>query len=432
MRNIQVLLLVLAVSVCYSAAAPSARDDKSVHWALLVAGSSGWGNYRHQADVCHAYQVLHNHGIPDENIVVMMYDDIARNENNPHKGVIINRPKGPNVYTGVPKDYTGEQVTPKNFLAILQGEKAAMQGIGSGKVIASGPNDNVFVFFSDHGATDLIAFPSSTLSEKELQGALEKMAAAKKFKKLVFYLEACESGSMFDSYKIDNIYTTTASSPDESSYACYFDQDLETYLGDVYSVKWMENSDKADFSIETLLQQFKIVKTETNTSHVHKYGDMSFDKDHLGEYQGKGPKIELDKSAKLTPVPLDAVPSPEVPMAILHRRLMAARDPRKRSEILKEITTLGQSQQAMVSVLQATVKTVLNDNGDRFDQVMTRHGVQVTNWDCYKTAVDHFSEKCFPFKKHDYALSLMYILANLCEEQVPTQLITTALDMQCK
>lgn len=30
-----------------------------------------------QADTCHAYQILHKNGIPDENIVVMMYDDIA-------------------------------------------------------------------------------------------------------------------------------------------------------------------------------------------------------------------------------------------------------------------------------------------------------------------------------------------------------------------
>lgn len=33
-----------------------------------------------QADVCHAYQILHKHGIPDERIVVMMYDDIAHNK----------------------------------------------------------------------------------------------------------------------------------------------------------------------------------------------------------------------------------------------------------------------------------------------------------------------------------------------------------------
>jgi legumain len=49
------------------------------NFAVLVAGSNGYYNYRHQADVCHAYQILHKHGIPDSNIVVMMYDDIAHN-----------------------------------------------------------------------------------------------------------------------------------------------------------------------------------------------------------------------------------------------------------------------------------------------------------------------------------------------------------------
>ena len=38
---------------------PDGDDAAGVlhHWALLVAGSSGWGNYRHQSDVAHAYQV---------------------------------------------------------------------------------------------------------------------------------------------------------------------------------------------------------------------------------------------------------------------------------------------------------------------------------------------------------------------------------------
>ena len=49
------------------------------NWAVLVAGSNGWYNYRHQSDVCHAYQILHKNGIPDTNIVVMMYNDIADN-----------------------------------------------------------------------------------------------------------------------------------------------------------------------------------------------------------------------------------------------------------------------------------------------------------------------------------------------------------------
>ena len=137
-----------------------------------------------------------------------------------------------------------------------------------------------------------------------------------RYKQMVIYVEACESGSMFDTllspdingetpdqplifkinpsdlnnnvctcidvcrysstkyqvtYKISNailpeiytmystpyksllsiwstlslaVYVTTASNPHESSYACYYDSKLETYLGDCYSVNWMEDVDK--------------------------------------------------------------------------------------------------------------------------------------------------------------------------------------------
>lgn len=57
----------------------------------------------HQSDVCHAYQVLKKGGLKDENIIVFMYDDIATDEENPRPGVIINSPKGQDVYKGVPK-----------------------------------------------------------------------------------------------------------------------------------------------------------------------------------------------------------------------------------------------------------------------------------------------------------------------------------------
>lgn len=31
------------------------ENDMSNHWAVLVAGSKSYYNYRHQADTCHAY-----------------------------------------------------------------------------------------------------------------------------------------------------------------------------------------------------------------------------------------------------------------------------------------------------------------------------------------------------------------------------------------
>lgn len=56
-----------------------------------------------QADVCHAYQLLKKGGVKEENIVVLMYDDIAKNKENPRPGIIINSPNGEDVYNGVPK-----------------------------------------------------------------------------------------------------------------------------------------------------------------------------------------------------------------------------------------------------------------------------------------------------------------------------------------
>lgn len=60
----------------------------------------------------------------------------------------------------------------------------------------------------------------------------------------MFYLEACESGSMFVDLPTDtNIYATTAADPDESSYGFYCNVTGMPCLGDEYSIHWMEDSD---------------------------------------------------------------------------------------------------------------------------------------------------------------------------------------------
>ncbi|KAG8476125.1 hypothetical protein CXB51_032883 [Gossypium anomalum] len=132
---------------------PPEKDDQQLgtRWAVLVAGSSGYGNYRHQADICHAYQLLRKGGLKEENIIVFMYDDIAMNELNPRPGIIINHPQGDDVYASVPKDYTGEHVTAANLYAVLLGNRSALSG-GSGKVVDSKPDDRIFLYYSDHAS----------------------------------------------------------------------------------------------------------------------------------------------------------------------------------------------------------------------------------------------------------------------------------------
>lgn len=403
----------------------SAHLIQGEHWAVLVAGSNGWYNYRHQADVCHAYKVLHNHGIPDERIIVMMYDDIANNTHNPTPGIIINHPNGTDVYSGVPKDYTGKDVTPEIFLKVLMGDAEGLKGIGSGRVLNSTEKDNVFVYFTDHGAPGLIAFPEEELHAKALMKTIMAMYNAKRYKEMVLYIEACESGSMFHNLLPKNIsvYAITAANSKESSYACYFDKIRKTYLGDLFSVKWMEDSDAENLKVETIHLQFKYVKAATNLSHVKQFGDKHISHNKVAEFQGA---MQLKPRISMPNVPLNAVPSEDVHLAILHHRLEDETSEVERDIIKQEIYEITHKQ----SFIKQTFKNIVQAAGINDANPFIREHLELTNYGCYEKAVYHVKKYCFDFKI-DYVLRNLYILVNLCEKGLNSEIITNAIKSVC-
>ena len=150
----------------------------SDHWAVLVAGSNTYSNYRHQADVAHAYQILKGQGIPAENIIYMAYDDVADNSRNPLKGQLFNKTNGENVYDASVVDYKGRDVTAEKFLAVLTGDEAT----AGGKVLKSNAESQVFIYYTDHGAPNLVAFPSGGyLYADKLSEALQEMQSKQMF-----------------------------------------------------------------------------------------------------------------------------------------------------------------------------------------------------------------------------------------------------------
>lgn len=223
--------------------------SKEDHWAVIVAGSSGFSNYRHQADACHAYQIVKANGIPESNIILMAYDDVANSYWNPFPGKLFNSPKGEDVYAGCKIDYRADDVTPENFLAVLKGD---IYTTGGKKVLGSNDKSKVFVNFVDHGAPGLVGFPWDDLYADQLHKAIMYMHENSLYEKLTFYIEACESGSMFPNLPTDiGVYATTAANASESSWGTYcYPHDLVngkhvgSCLGDLYSVNWMEDSDR--------------------------------------------------------------------------------------------------------------------------------------------------------------------------------------------
>ena len=274
-----------------AALAAYAAADASDHWAVIMAGSNTFGNYRHQADTNHAVKIMLANGIPRDHIIHLSYDDVANSSYNPYPGQLFNKPitgsvsqaelDAANVYDASYTDYKGYDVTAQNFYNVLLGDDS------NGPALKSNENSHVFLNFADHGGVGLLGVPyycGDYIYADELNNVLKQMHDKKMFKQLTFYVEACESGSMFPDLSDDlDIYAITATNASSSSWGTYCGSDayvgdeyIGSCLGDLFSVNWMEDSDANDLSVETLAEQAATVKRETDLSPVQQFGDLSW------------------------------------------------------------------------------------------------------------------------------------------------------------
>nr|XP_011465105.1 PREDICTED: vacuolar-processing enzyme-like [Fragaria vesca subsp. vesca] len=418
----------------------SNSDTNGTRWAVLVAGSMGYGNYRHQADVCHAYQILKNGGLKDENIIVFMYDDIANNPENPRPGVIINKPDGGDVYHGVPKDYAGENATAANLYAVILGDKSNLSG-GSGKVLNSGPNDNVFIYYTDHGGPGIIGMPEGDfVYADDLVGVLIKKHEANAYKNMVFYLEACESGSMFEGLLPTNIsiYATTASNATESSWGTYCpDMDpppppeYDTCLGDLYSVSWMEDSDLQDLRQETLEEQYQSVRWRTvnNTygSHVTQYGNMYQSSDAVSFYLGANDNSTSIES-KSTQSILEVVDNRDADLLHLwHKFQRAPAGSELKQEAKRVLDEEISSRQRIDNNINQIGQLVLGDSSG--NSVRPGRQALVDDWDCFKAIVKTYEKHCG--KLSNYGMKHTRVFANMCNAGISVDQVVAASARTC-
>ncbi|KAH0642381.1 hypothetical protein KY290_033976 [Solanum tuberosum] len=411
-------------------------------WAVLVAGSSDWYNYRHQADICHAYQLLKRGGLKDEHIIVFMYDDIAYNSENPRPGVIINKPHGPDVYKGVPKDYTGKNCNAQNFYGVILGNKSALTG-GSGKVVNSGPNDYIFIYYADHGGPGVIEMPvEPPIYGKDLNEVLKKKHGSRTYKKMVFYLEACDSGSMFEGLldKGLNIYVTTASKSDENSFATYCaPKDYEdTCLGDLFSVSWLENSDLQDRRVETLKKQFRrirkrVLNNGTEGSHMMEYGDLHIHEDALSKYMGSNsPQHTSSSSTNNYPSNSRHVNQRDVQLLYLISKFQNAPEGsirkseayRKLSEVISEREHVDKSVKHIGQILFGV------NNGPEVLNIVRPAGQPlVDDWDCLKSFVKIFESHCGSLTS--YGKKHVRGFANMCNAGIQRDQMDAAAKQTC-
>lgn len=416
-----------ATAATLATAVNAANSD---HWAVIVAGSRGFMNYRHQADTCHAYQIMKKNGIPEDQIIHLSYDDVANSVSNPFKGKLFNKPTpkgtpGEDVYAGCKIDYSGSKTTAANVVNVLKGDAAA----AGGPVLKSDENSKVFFYFADHGAPGLVAMPTGGyLYADKFHETLKFMHENKMYKEMVVYIEACESGSMFENILEDNlnIYAVTAANAHESSWGTYCSPDdkvdgkaIGSCLGDLFSVNWMEDTDKANINTETLLDQYNSVKKLTSKSHVLQFGTLGIDKEPLADFQsGTDAKEEQDwwkvlkakgkmKWGQFTQEFDErksqfAVDSRDIKMHYLYNKVMQDATPENHKALNDEITHRMHIDSIMEQLF-----------GHHFEAMKNGTTPNPTDFECYRRLINAFESQCEELD--DYSLKYLKTFAAECE-----------------
>ena len=357
-----------------------------------------------------------------------MQDDVANAEENPFPGKLFNKPTaagdaGVDVYDGCKVDYKGSVVTAQLFLDVLLGNKDAVSGKsadGSDKVLGSTSNDRVFVNFVDHGGAGIVAFPNGPyLQAEDLVDTLKKMSKNKKYNQLVFYMEACESGSMFENLLPTdlNIFVTTASNAQESSWGTYCPpqdsvngKEIGSCLGDLYSVNWMEDSDTQAGLARTLDQQYTVVQKETNKSHVQEFGSVgTFDaSEPVSDFQAhKKSDVLASSSFSSTGAMGSSVTNArDIPLVTAFYKYLRNPDASSLKGLLSNLESREKADKLFPSMVEL-VKSRSN--------VLSESKSHDEYFECKKAVYNTIESECGGFD--DYSLKYSHNLIALCENR---------------
>ena len=248
-------------------------SEKKDNFALLMATSKGWKNYRHQADVLHAYQLLKQNGFFDEQIILILEDDLANSALNSMPGVVRNEPDGENLYRDVEIDYHLSDITRETLVNILAGNETAQ----TPTVLNSTSAGNLFIFTSGHGEPGGMVLETETteiLTPEYWQAVFEAMHQKGNFRQVFWSLEACYSGAIGERITTPGVILMTGANPFETSKANFYDSEIKNWLADKFA--YSINNSIAENPGMTFSELYEKSFTYVNGSHVSFYNYQNF------------------------------------------------------------------------------------------------------------------------------------------------------------
>ena len=241
--------------------------------AVLICGSEGWYNYRHQADILYVYNNLKKNGFTDDDIILIMRDDIAGHAKNAYKGVIKVSLNGENLYRDIQLDYRADTLGVADIKDILLGNKSSRLST----VLESTETDNVLLYWTGHGTAGAFSWleTKEKFTSVMLGETVRKMYENKQYQSMLICAEPCYSGSVVKAVEgVPLVLGIAAADENESSYADNFNPELGVWMCDRFSYNLMRILDKEKFI--NFFDLYEKLKNSTLGSHVQVYNSKMF------------------------------------------------------------------------------------------------------------------------------------------------------------
>ena len=211
-------------------------------YAVLVQGSNGWLDYRHEADVLNIYQMLKAGGYDDDHIILVSADECAHAAENSDKGAVRTDPDGRNLLEGAVIDYKNADLKPQDICNILKGVKTDKTPV----VLPADAGQNVLLFWSGHGRSMSTNGVNEMAWRNELAGngmtdellsqTLQQMADQKQFRQMLVCLEPCYSANMGKALEgIPGVLAICSAGANEQSFADSWSKNLGIWMCDRFS-----------------------------------------------------------------------------------------------------------------------------------------------------------------------------------------------------
>lgn len=376
-------------------------------WAVIFTGSNEFYNYRHTADSYYMYHLITEvNNLPKDKVILMCYDDIVNDAENPFKGQIFRSLDHVNIYPGRSNiQYTGTKVNAANFYKVLTGDNSA------GPALQSTKDDYVMVFFDNHGGDGILGVPDGCgdyIYADDLKRTFQTMYDKGLYKECFFPITACFAGSVAKVVAgVPKLYMMTASNDHESSYAAIWDDSIQQYLTSEFSAVsqlYWQNHPTC-----TIGESFQPIKDGVKESHVMEYGDVSLKTRPVSLFLGT-PKKSTNTLASPS---LGAIKAKETEAKI------ASLSYKKKSDKAK-IQAVFRSE--LEKAADKRVDAIIDFLNKELKPVPCNGPSEIKNWDNYKAVIRHMQKTFTHLGESFYAKTFFF--SNLANQFKAEEIIS--------